>query len=381
MEVNSFLKRALTPLKNQKILESRDIFVMDDFYYEEISNLTEAGGWSVDFFNKRSFFDAQARRILNVPEDFVPTLKNGYKFYAEEHMEKATALFFGCAQGIPFDEEIKMVTYDQKVFWARAHGTPLKDEKGEIIGIRGVFQSIDAEKQKTIKLQASLDIIESHNKRLYNFAHIVSHNLRSHVSNLQLTAALFDTANLTEEQKELYDNFDKIATNLDTTIRHLNDVVTIQTNVDKQRENVNVEETYKRVIASIKQIIALSEATFYIDFSEVENVHYVPAYLESILLNFITNSIKYKHEDRAPEIKIFTYEENEKTYLAVEDNGSGIDLDKYGDKVFQLYKTFHNNEDATGLGLFLTKNQVEAMGGKISVESTPGKGSKFTVQL
>ena len=181
----------------------RDIFALDDFYYKEISSLTEAGGWSVDFVNKRSFFDKEARRILEVPEDFIPTLKTGYQFYAEEHLQRATELFFECAQGKSFTTEIKMVTYTQKVFWAKAHGKPLQNEAGEIVGIRGVFQNINREKEREFTLQASLDIIEGHNKRLYNFAHIVSHNLRSHVSNLQLTVALFNADQLDKDQSEL----------------------------------------------------------------------------------------------------------------------------------------------------------------------------------
>lgn len=362
-------------------MEHRELFAMDDFYYEEISNLTGAGGWMIDFEQKKSYFDKQARRILQVPNEFVPTLKNGYKFYAEEDNAKATELFFGCAQGIAFTTEIKMVTYKGTVFWARAHGKPLKNEKGEIVGIRGVFQNIDKEKNKALRLEKSIDLIEKHNNRLYNFAHIVSHNLRSHVSNLQLTAELFETANLNQEQKELFDNFASIARNLDVTIQHLHEVVTIQTQADKDLETVNILQTFKHVVASIKQIVSQNDVDFYTEFSEVENVQYIHAYLESILLNFITNAIKYRKPDVRPEIRIYTYQEKEKQYLVVEDNGIGIDLESHRDKIFQLYKTFHTNTDAVGLGLFLTRNQVEALGGKVFVESTLGKGTKFTVQF
>ncbi|RMB63250.1 histidine kinase [Dokdonia sinensis] len=354
---------------------------MDNFYYEEISNLTEAGGWMVDFLNKRSFFDDQAKRILKVPEDFIPTLKNGYKFYAEEHTDKATALFFGCAQGIPFDTKIKMVTYDGSVFWARAHGKPMENEEGEIIGIRGVFQSIDEEEKIKLQLQASLDLIEKHNERLYTFSHIVSHNLRSHVSNMQLTTQLFEAKNLSQEQQELFGNFTQIAQNLDTTLKHLNEVITIQMAGDTDREFVHIEDIFNTVRTSIKQLIVQSDAEIYTDFSEVEKVQYVPAYLESILLNLLTNSIKYRKAGVRPEIRVFTFEENEKQYLVVQDNGIGIDLKSHGDKMFQLYQTFNNNDDAVGMGLFLTRNQVEALGGKISVESTLGRGTKFTIRL
>lgn len=381
MDLITFRKKRKTLLNKPVKLPNRDLFKMDDFYYEEISNLTGAGGWSVDFKNQKSFFDKQARRILEVPADFVPSLKEGYRFYAKEHMELATKLFFDCAQGIPFHEEIKMVTYTNKVFWAKAHGKPLLDQNNEIIGVRGVFQNIELEKNKEIKLQQSLNIIEGHNKRLYNFAHIVSHNLRSHVSNLQLSTALFETENLDKDQLDLFANFKEIGQNLDVTLKHLNEIVTIQSATNKDLNTVRFETTYNTVKSSIKQIILQNRAVIYTEFSEVEEVDYLDAYMESILLNLITNSIKYRHPDRDPEISIFTYEQGGIIFLAVKDNGIGIDLEKYGDQVFRMYKTFHNNKDAQGLGLFLVKSQVESLGGKIRVESKLGKFTKFTIQL
>lgn len=356
-------------------------FSIDTFYYKELTDLTGAGGWSIDFREKKSYFDDQARKILNVPDDYVPTLKSGYKFYAKEHMELATSLFFDCAQGESFSTRIKMVTFDGDVFWARAKGKPLKDKEGEIIGIRGVFQNIDKVKLYEEQLTQSVQLIEAHNERLFDFAHIISHNLRSQVSNLQMSAALFDDKNLNADQKELLDNFGKIGEGLDETLRHLNKIVGVHHLANKMREEIPIQDVYNRVVQGISNIIRKSRATLYTDFSEVGEIMYLEAYLESIIQNLVTNAIKYKHPDRNPEITIFTYVDDSKKYLVVKDNGQGIDLEKHGKDIFKIYKTFHDNEDALGLGLFLTRNEVEAMGGKITVESTPGKGSKFTVQL
>ena len=63
------------------------------------------------------------------------------------------------------------------------------------------------------------------------------------------------------------------------------------------------------------------------------------------------------------------------------DNGLGIDLEKNKTKIFGMYKTFHNNKNALGLGLFMTKNQIEAMGGSISVESQVNIGTTFTIKF
>ncbi|WP_298323255.1 PAS domain-containing sensor histidine kinase [uncultured Dokdonia sp.] len=358
-----------------------DYFSMDNFYYRQISELTGAGGWSVDFKNKKSFFDEQARNILNVPKDYKPTLNTGFNFYAEEHMDKATALFFDCAQGKSFSTHVKMRTYDGEIFWAKASGRPLRDNDREIIGIRGVFQNIHEEKLREEQLEQSFRLIQGHNSRLYDFAHIISHNLRSQVGNLQMSAALFDTSNLSADQNELLQNFTKIGKSLDITLKHLNKIVSVHSVASKTRDSVVIDEVYKRVVAGLSQTIRENKVVMYTDFSEVEEIPYIEAYLESILQNLITNAIRYKHPDRDPEISLYTYEENGKVHLLVKDNGLGIDLEKHGEELFKIYKTFHGNDDALGLGLFLTRNEVEAMGGEINVESKVGKGSKFIVTL
>jgi light-regulated signal transduction histidine kinase (bacteriophytochrome) len=108
-------------------------------------------------------------------------------------------------------------------------------------------------------------------------------------------------------------------------------------------------------------------------------VKVVPAYLDSILLNLFTNAIKYKSPKRKAFLEI-NYEINEsQTIISFKDNGLGLDLKKNGHKLFGMYKTFHGNEDAKGIGLYITKNQIEAMDGKIEVESKLDCGSTFKI--
>ena len=110
-----------------------------------------------------------------------------------------------------------------------------------------------------------------------------------------------------------------------------------------------------------------------------QTVSFNPSYLESILLNFTTNAIKYSHPERLPEINYVLTKENGKCILEIKDNGLGIDLSKYGEKLFGMYNTFHDNKNARGIGLFITKNQVESMGGTIEVESTKNLGTTFKI--
>ncbi len=111
--------------------------------------------------------------------------------------------------------------------------------------------------------------------------------------------------------------------------------------------------------------IAETKAIITHDLSEANTAYFPQKHLDSIVFNLISNSLKYRTPDRTPRIHIKTYKKEEWTYFEITDNGLGIDLNKNGDKIFMLRKTFHDHPQAKGFGLFITKAQVEAMGGSI----------------
>jgi signal transduction histidine kinase len=108
-----------------------------------------------------------------------------------------------------------------------------------------------------------------------------------------------------------------------------------------------------------------------------------PAYhLKSYLLNLLTNAVKYRHSRRKLVIQIGGRKQNDFVYISVSDNGLGIDMEKYGNRIFGFKQRFHDTAaSGTGLGLFNLKNQVESLNGKIEVESEIDKGSTFTLCL
>jgi len=279
----------------------------DNFYYRETAEMTATGSWFIDFKEQKSYWDHETRRILEYSDDYVPSLKTSSRYYIKEHRQLAANAFFKCAMaGEPFDIEIKMLTANNREFWARAIGKPVFDDAKEVTGIRGVFQDIDDIKLKEIRLQKTSDIITSQNSRLFNFAHIVSHNLRSHTSNLSLITQLIDDVDSPEEKVELINSIKDISESLNSTIEHLNEVVTIQTQTSHNKVEVNFNKILSQVVKSIGTIVSENKATIHSDFSETESIQYIPAYLESIILNLLTNAIKYKHPDRDPEITIKT---------------------------------------------------------------------------
>jgi signal transduction histidine kinase len=127
--------------------------------------------------------------------------------------------------------------------------------------------------------------------------------------------------------------------------------------------------------------IAETEAQLICDFSEAPHVHYPKIYLESILLNLLSNALKYNSPERTPIIHFKTYYYHKDLVLEVSDNGLGINLERHGHHVFKLRKTFHRHPESRGIGLFMIKNQIEAMGGEITLSSKQHEGTTFYINF
>ncbi len=256
--------------------------------------------------------------------------------------------------------------------------TPIKNETG----IEGfLFIATDISKIKAVEneIKTVLDVTNDQNKRLLNFAHIVSHNLRSHSGNLSMLLDCIETETDEDSKNSMFNMLHQAAGNLQETVEHLNEVVAMNSKITESLKPINL---YIAVNHAIGNIQGLLNSVSGICKSEIDNSVYVdavPAYLDSIILNFLTNAIKYKSEKRNLTIDISIEQEIEYVILLIKDNGLGIDLKMHGDKIFGMYKTFHKHKDARGIGLFITKNQIEAIGGKIEVESEIEYGTTFKI--
>ncbi|WP_396157658.1 PAS domain S-box protein [Flavobacterium sp.] len=248
------------------------------------------------------------------------------------------------------------------------------DTPGYIIGI---VEDITEKKRTEEELKQSFELVSEQNKRLLNFSYIVSHNLRSHTSNIEMISSFLETANNKEERDEMIDLLKKVSHSLNETIYNLNEVVSIRNNINLLVEKVNVHEYIEKTRIVLAEQIQKKHAKINNLVSTTIEVDYNIAYFESIIYNFISNAIRYSHPDRTPEITLSFNED--KRALIISDNGIGIDLKKNGDKLFGMYKTFNNNPDSKGIGLFITKNQIDAMGGRIETESEINKGTTFTL--
>jgi light-regulated signal transduction histidine kinase (bacteriophytochrome) len=148
-----------------------------------------------------------------------------------------------------------------------------------------------------------------------------------------------------------------------------------------ERVEIRFKEIFDKVVQSLEGELIQSEAQLNFDFNEVPTIYYSRPYLESILQNLLSNALKYRSPKRKPYITVRTYRQGTSTVMQVSDNGLGIDMTQFGDKLFGLHKTFHEHKEARGVGLFLIKTQIEALGGSIRAESEVDKGTTFVIVL
>lgn len=223
--------------------------------------------------------------------------------------------------------------------------------------------------------------LEEQNRQHDEFAHIISHNLRAPVANIKaLLNFISESSQLTDYQL-IFEKIRNVTHNISETMNELMEMIKIRKTHEIERVEIRFKDILDKVVQSLEGELIESGATVTYNFNNAPKIYYSKPYLESILQNLISNAIKYRSPSRIPEIFVSTDIVISGIEMRVQDNGLGIDLDKHGTKLFGLHKTFHENSEARGVGLFLTKTQIETLGGNIQVESKVDAGTTFVIQF
>lgn len=278
-----------------------------------------------------------------------------------------------------FETEKRYINKNGDVIWSLLSASVVRDNNGKPLHFVAQINDLTSIKASTQKISQLLATTEKQNKRLLNFAHIVSHNLRSHYSNLDMLLDITRMDHPESTDNQIFPLVEKAVGQLGETVENLNEVAVINIQNELEIESINLLKSITKVYDSISALILKSKTEVIINVGAHLNIKGFTAYLDSIILNFITNAIKYKKPLEHAKIELNAHIKNEFIILEVKDYGLGIDLNRHGKKLFGMYKTFHNHKDSRGLGLFITKNQVEALGGKIEVKSEVNKGTSFYI--
>lgn len=299
----------------------------------------------------------------------------------EENVDKLESILMPAKKGLFESREWTYVRKDGTSFPVLLTVTAIRNKENSPVGFLGIATDITSLKTAESEIKSLLDVTKEQNERLLNFAHIVSHNLRSHSGNLSMLIDLMKMETPEVTNNDFFPLLIQASDNLKETIGHLNEVVAMNAKTKENLLPLNLKEYVDKAITNMNLLVLETKAIIENNVDESVHVMAIPAYLDSILFNLLNNAIKYRSPQRVPHIKVSSKKEWKFQSIEVTDNGLGIDLKLYGTKLFGMYKTFHGNIDARGVGLFITKNQIETMGGHIAVESEIDKGTTFKVQL
>ncbi|WP_207536189.1 CHASE3 domain-containing protein [Desertivirga arenae] len=274
---------------------------------------------------------------------------------------------------VPYQIELRIknaATGEYKWFLAKA--APYFDNHGNVL--RWFGSSIDIDEYKR-----ALDL-ENKITQYEDFNRIVAHNLRGPAGSIDMMLDLIADTEAEEERAEYFELLKGSSKSLNATLNDLMKVLEIRLSKHVEKEDCELESMIKGVCTMLNGQIATKEAKISLDL-DIKVISYPKVYLESIIYNMVSNSLKYSKDNEIPVIQISSKRELNRTVLRFKDNGLGIDLKRHGKNLFKMGKTFHAGYDSKGVGLFMTKTQIETFGGSIEVESAPGEGSQFTVTL
>ena len=265
--------------------------------------------------------------------------------------------------------------------WSEISFHPIRKNE-EVIGTacnaRDITARILAELERG---KITTDLIQR-NKDLEQFAYIVSHNLRAPVANiLGATSELKDPGLSTEDKEILSAGLHESVVKLDNVVKDLGQILQVKRGTAETPEKVCFSKLVDDIKISIKKSIEKDNVEIKCDFSEIDEFLVLKSYLHSIFYNLISNSLKYRRQQVACVIEITSHRLQKTIELVFTDNGMGIDLQKRGEQVFGLYKRFHPNIVGKGMGLFMVKTQVEAIGGKIAIKSEVDKGTEIKIEF
>ncbi len=232
---------------------------------------------------------------------------------------------------------------------------------------------------RTKELAETNEELITHNHQLEQFAYITAHNLRSPVARILGLVSLLNHENLDDENIEILQHILNCTTELDRVINDLNQILEVKKGQQKPLEKIKITEIWGSLCKEFD--IELKDVIINNDFKQVNEIITIKPYLESVLHNLLSNAIKYQHKERNLEINFTAELKEDKIKLIFKDNGIGINLEKYKQKVFGLYQRFHSHVEGKGMGLYLVRTQIESMGGKINIESEEDKGTTFTIYL
>jgi light-regulated signal transduction histidine kinase (bacteriophytochrome) len=331
----------------------------------------QLGAWWIDLPDMKLTWSDEVYAIFEMTPGFRPMVEKAIEQFAPEHQEAIRAAVDACVRdGIGYDLELEIVTMSGRRRWTRSIGEAVRDVDGQIVRVQGAFQDITDAKQIQEELARS-------NEDLQQFAYVASHDLqeplRAIAGCVQLLARRYE-GRLDEGADELITHIVQGVERMQSLTNDILDFARINTK-NKKFESVDIAHVLQVAIANLEDSLLSSGAV--ITHDELPRVHADSRQLASVFQNLLGNAIKFRRQV-PPRIHLFVQRDVGQWRFALKDNGIGIERD-YFDRIFVIFQRLHTRTEfpGTGIGLAVCKKIIQRHGGRIWIESEPGKGSTF----
>lgn len=218
------------------------------------------------------------------------------------------------------------------------------------------------------------------NKSLKEFNNIISHNLREPLTQIIGFSELLKHEDAVENSADMIHMISNASNRIDKVIKELSTILNEKEPKPSDFRVLSLKKLIKEVLDLHKNEIESMDVAIkqHLTFDKIKS--YKP-FLSDALYHLISNSIKFSYPDKPLVINIESYEDELHQYIKISDNGRGMNLSQVNDKIFKMYQRFHLDTEGRGIGLFITKNRINAINGFISVESEEGMGTAFTIEF
>jgi len=278
--------------------------------------------------------------------------------------------------------EVVFVDYKGNKRYFTTIKAPFRPIGSETNAILSIANEITGQKLAEIERNNVLDDMIRRNKDLEQFSYITSHNLKSPIANILGLLDLMSFPDTSQDEKDfMLSELVKSVRKLEGVINDINICLRVKNVINEHKESVKLSLILDDIEQSIDMQMRSEQVQLHRELQFDGEIRTIKSYLYSILLNLITNSIKYRRKDVPPVINVKVIDLGDNIEIIHSDNGMGIDMEKNKDKVFGLYKRFHNHTEGKGMGLYMVKSQVEAIGGTIDLFSEVNVGTTFKIML
>jgi len=370
-------KEEIVELKNfyQKILNNlpTDIAVLDKNYKylfinpQAIAN-PEVRTWLI---GKDDYEYASMR---NISTEFADRRKNVFTDVTKTGIAKSF-------EDLHIQKDGKHVFILRKYYPVYNENKELEMMLGYGLDITTIKESELAAKRSEEQLRLANTKLQKNYAQLMQYSYVVSHNLRAPIANLVGLSNFFSSSE-NEKNNTIISHIKESSERIDTILKDLNSILSVREEINHSMEKISLFKVLNEVTSDLKYEIEEANALISTNISENCFIYSINSFMHSVFYNLISNALKYRDRNRDCTISVNANFDDKQVTLTFVDNGIGIDLAKHKDKIFGLYKRFHKDvAEGTGVGLHLIKEQIETLGGNITIKSELGKGTTFIVEL